>query len=274
MTGTADTEALEFQQIYGLEVVVIPTHRPMIRKDNPDFVYLTQKDKFEAIIEDIRDCVERGQPVLVGTTSIETSELLSGLLQKEGIPHEVLNAKQHEREAHIVAQAGRPGTVTIATNMAGRGTDIVLGGNVEARARTARRTRPTRPRRASGMRAEWQARHDAGARRRRPAHHRHRAPRVAPHRQPAARPLRPPGRPGLEPLLPVAGRQPDAHLRRPDCASSALLTDGRHEGRRGHRERHAHAPDREGAAQGRVAQLRHPQAAAANTTTSPTISAR
>jgi len=132
MTGTADTEAPEFLEIYGLEVAVIPTHRPMIRKDMSDFVYLTQKDKFEAIIDDIRDCVQRAQPVLVGTTSIETSEFLAGILQKEGIAHQVLNAKQHEREAHIIAQAGRPGSVTIATNMAGRGTDIVLGGGLEA----------------------------------------------------------------------------------------------------------------------------------------------
>jgi len=131
MTGTADTEAFEFQQIYGLEVVVIPTNRPMIRKDMPDLVYLTQKDKFDAILEDIRDCMKRQQPVLVGTTSIETSELLSKELTKEGIVHQVLNAKQHEREAQVIAQAGRPGAVTIATNMAGRGTDIVLGGNVE-----------------------------------------------------------------------------------------------------------------------------------------------
>jgi len=131
MTGTADTEAFEFQQIYGLEVVVIPTHRPMVRKDMSDLVYLTQQDKFAAIIEDIKDSVERGQPVLVGTTSIETSELLSGALKKQTIKHEVLNAKQHEREAHIVAEAGRPGAVTIATNMAGRGTDIVLGGSLE-----------------------------------------------------------------------------------------------------------------------------------------------
>ncbi|CAN5281837.1 preprotein translocase subunit SecA [soil metagenome] len=132
MTGTADTEAYEFQQIYGLEVVVIPTHLPMIRDDAPDLVYLTQNDKFEAIIEDIKDCHERGQPVLVGTTSIETSEYLSGLLDRKKIPHQVLNAKQHAREAHVIAQAGRPGTITIATNMAGRGTDIVLGGNLEA----------------------------------------------------------------------------------------------------------------------------------------------
>ena len=132
MTGTADTEAYEFQQIYGLEVVVIPTHKPMIRKDNPDMVFLGQQAKYRAVIEDIKDCNKRGQPVLVGTTSIEVSELLSDLLRKEKIAHEVLNAKQHEREAHIVAQAGAPGSVTIATNMAGRGTDIVLGGSLEA----------------------------------------------------------------------------------------------------------------------------------------------
>jgi preprotein translocase subunit SecA len=156
MTGTADTEAPEFLQIYGLEVVVIPTHRPMIRKDNSDFVYLTQKDKFQAIIEDIRDCVTREQPALVGTTSIETSEFLSGLLQKEGVAHQVLNAKQHEREAHIVAQAGRPGAVTIATNMAGRGTDIVLGGNLEAELAAAGEIdEGTR----AQLRTQWEARH-------------------------------------------------------------------------------------------------------------------
>ena len=125
MTGTADTEAYEFQSIYGLEVVVIPTHRPMVRADHDDLVFLKSDAKYKAMIEDINDCVERGQPVLVGTTSIETSELLAGLLKKAGIKHEGLNAKQHEREAHIVAQAGRPSAVTIATNMAGRGTDIV-----------------------------------------------------------------------------------------------------------------------------------------------------
>ncbi len=131
MTGTADTEAYEFQQIYGLEVVVIPTNKPMIRDDQTDLVYLTQKEKFQAIVEDIRDCVQRGQPVLVGTASIEVSEMLSELLKREGIEHQVLNAKHHEREARIVAEAGKPGAVTIATNMAGRGTDIVLGGNLE-----------------------------------------------------------------------------------------------------------------------------------------------
>jgi preprotein translocase subunit SecA len=132
MTGTADTEAYEFQQIYGLEVVVIPTNQPMIREDRGDLVYLTQEEKYDAIIDDIKDCVARGQPALVGTASIETSELVSGLLNNVGIPHEVLNAKQHEREAGIIARAGEPGAVTIATNMAGRGTDIVLGGNLDA----------------------------------------------------------------------------------------------------------------------------------------------
>jgi preprotein translocase subunit SecA len=168
MTGTADTEAPEFLQIYGLEVVVIPTHRPMIRKDHPDFVYLTQKDKFEAIIEDMKDCVERSQPVLVGTTSIETSEFLSGLLNSQGIVHQVLNAKQHEREAHVIAQAGRPGTVTIATNMAGRGTDIVLGGNLEAElagisaaaAVDGTATEAEIEARREAARSEWQQRHD------------------------------------------------------------------------------------------------------------------
>jgi len=158
MTGTADTEAPEFLQIYGLEVMVIPTHRPMVRKDHPDFVYLTQKDKFQAIVEDIKECIGRDQPVLVGTASIEASELLSGILKQEGIAHEVLNAKQHEREAHVVAQAGRPGAITIATNMAGRGTDIVLGGNLEAElhALPPEATDADRER----VRAEWQARHD------------------------------------------------------------------------------------------------------------------
>jgi len=131
MTGTADTEAFEFQQIYGLEVVVIPTNKSMIRDDRGDLIYLTQREKYDAIVEDIESCVERNQPVLVGTTSIETSEYLAGLLKQKNIPHEVLNAKQHEREAQIIADAGRPGSVTIATNMAGRGTDIVLGGNLE-----------------------------------------------------------------------------------------------------------------------------------------------
>ena len=158
MTGTADTEAYEFQQIYGLEVVVIPTHMPMVRDDAPDLVYLTQKDKFEALIEDIQDCHERGQPVLVGTTSIETSEFLAGLLKKSTIKHQVLNAKYHEREAEIIVQAGRPGTVTIATNMAGRGTDIVLGGNLEAELKGLGAIEEARE---AKLRAEWQERHQS-----------------------------------------------------------------------------------------------------------------
>jgi preprotein translocase subunit SecA len=158
MTGTADTEAYEFQSIYGLEVLVIPTHRPMIRDDKDDLVFLKAEAKYQAIIDDIRDCVERGQPVLVGTTSIETSELISGKLKKAKIPHEVLNAKQHEREAHIVAQAGRPSAVTIATNMAGRGTDIVLGGSLDAE--LSGLADDTSDEKREQVRVEWQKRHD------------------------------------------------------------------------------------------------------------------
>ena len=158
MTGTADTEAFEFQQIYGLDTVVIPTNKPMVRKDMGDLVYLTAQEKYAAIIEDIRGCVERGQPVLVGTVSIENSELLSGILTKENIPHKVLNAKFHAMEAEIVAQAGQIGAVTIATNMAGRGTDIVLGGNWQAE--IAALENPTSEQIAE-LKAAWQVRHDA-----------------------------------------------------------------------------------------------------------------
>ncbi len=157
MTGTADTEAFEFQSIYGLETVVIPTHREMIRDDRSDLVFLTQREKFDAIIEDISDCVQRQQPVLVGTTSIETSEYLSGLLKQKQIRHEVLNAKQHEREANIIENAGMPGQVTIATNMAGRGTDIVLGGSLEAE--LASHDDLTEAMRQN-ITADWQIRHD------------------------------------------------------------------------------------------------------------------
>ena len=157
MTGTADTEAFEFQQIYGLEVAVIPTHKPMIRKDRSDLVFLTEHDKFQAILEDIQDCVKRGQPVLVGTTSIETSERLAKLLNGEKIPHEVLNAKQHEREAHIVAEAGRPGAVTIATNMAGRGTDIVLGGSTQMEIDALKGPSESQ---LKQIQDDWQARHE------------------------------------------------------------------------------------------------------------------
>ncbi len=155
MTGTADTEAFEFQSIYGLEVVVIPTHKPMIRNDHPDLVYLTEDDKYEAIVEDIVDCSDRGQPVLVGTTSIEASELLSEFLKARKIKHEVLNAKQHEREALIVQNAGRSGSITIATNMAGRGTDIVLGGSLDAALANMSEGDGEEK-----VRADWQERHN------------------------------------------------------------------------------------------------------------------
>ena len=164
MTGTADTEAFEFQQIYSLETVIIPPHLPTIRKDMMDKVYLTTSEKYRAAILDIQDCYKRNQPVLVGTTSIETSELLSQLLEKEKLPHQVLNAKQHAREAEIIAQAGSPKMITIATNMAGRGTDIVLGGNVEKPIELIRMDESldhaTRNQRIAQLRAEWQPIHD------------------------------------------------------------------------------------------------------------------
>ncbi len=169
MTGTADTEAYEFQEIYRLETVVVPTHRPMIRIDQQDKIYRTVREKYEAILADIRDCHERGQPVLVGTTSIENSETISNLLRGAKLPHQVLNAKQHAKEAEIVAQAGRPGVITIATNMAGRGTDIVLGGNVEKQielggAHDAQDGQPADPQaeaqRVAQLRGEWQQLHE------------------------------------------------------------------------------------------------------------------
>jgi preprotein translocase subunit SecA len=158
MTGTADTEAFEFNHIYGLETVVIPTNRPMQRKDMADLIYLTAEEKYEAIVEDIKECVKRGQPTLVGTVSIENSELISRILKKSKIPHKVLNAKFHEHEADIVAQAGKPGAVTIATNMAGRGTDIVLGGNWQAEVEKIEN--PTEAQ-IEKIKAEWKKSHDA-----------------------------------------------------------------------------------------------------------------
>jgi preprotein translocase subunit SecA len=164
MTGTADTEAYEFQQIYGLETVVIPTNQPMQRTDNNDQVFRTAKEKHTAIVADIRGCRERGQPVLVGTTSIENSELLSALLDHEKLPHQVLNAKQHAREAEIVREAGRPGVITIATNMAGRGTDIVLGGSIEKQISQIRDDealpQAERDARIAEIRAQWQKLHE------------------------------------------------------------------------------------------------------------------
>src|SRR5216110_1649197 len=164
MTGTADTEAFEFQQIYHLETMVIPTHLPMVRKDENDLIFRTFQEKVDAVIADIKDCHTRGQPVLVGTTSIENSEILATYLEKEKLPHNVLNAKQHAREAEIIAQAGRPGVITIATNMAGRGTDIVLGGSIEPQLLKMRED-PDLPsdekeREIERLRSEWQVRHN------------------------------------------------------------------------------------------------------------------
>jgi preprotein translocase subunit SecA len=165
MTGTADTEAYEFQEIYGLETVIIPTNRPMVRKDQNDQVFKTAAEKHNAIIVDIKDCHERGQPVLVGTTSIENSELLSAMLTQAGLPHEVLNAKQHAREAQIVAEAGKPGRITIATNMAGRGTDIVLGGSIEKQIDLVRAdpslSADEKQARIEAIRSEWLPQNDA-----------------------------------------------------------------------------------------------------------------
>ncbi len=164
MTGTADTEAYEFQEIYSLETVVIPPNRPTIRRDELDLVYKTDREKYDAVVADIRECFERGQPVLVGTTSIENSERVSELLHKAGLPHQVLNAKQHAREAEIVAQAGRPKMITIATNMAGRGTDIVLGGNVDKQVQFVEAdealTADEKATRITQLRGEWQGLHE------------------------------------------------------------------------------------------------------------------
>ncbi|MFO0216789.1 MAG: preprotein translocase subunit SecA, partial [Burkholderiales bacterium] len=164
MTGTADTEAFEFSQIYSLETVIVPPNRPMVRKDENDLVYMSVGEKYNAIAQDVKDCYERGQPVLLGTTSIENSELLSELLKREKIPHEVLNAKQHAREAEIVAQAGKPKAVTIATNMAGRGTDIVLGGSIERELHeiesNQKLSASQKEAKIAEAKAAWQERHD------------------------------------------------------------------------------------------------------------------
>ncbi len=284
MTGTALTEADEFLDIYNLEVVEVPTNLPMIRADQDDEVYRTAAEKYRAIIALIEDCKTRGQPVLVGTTSIEKSEQLAEMLRKEGWEQHdfsdpnafaalytgdegaskakvfaILNARYHEQEAYIVSQAGVPGAITIATNMAGRGTDIQLGGNADmrikqeldgCRGRRARQARRRNPR--PGCPSEGK-----GARRRRSVRARHRAPRKPAHRQPVARPFGPPGRSRPLEILPVARRRPDAHLRLRQARRHAAKA--RPEGKRGHRSFLDQQGVGEGAAEGRGAQLRPAQ---------------
>ena len=267
MTGTAMTEAEEFHKIYQLEVVAIPTNQEMIRDDFADLVFRDENAKFNALIDEIVEMQEAGRPVLVGTVSVEKSEILSTMLKRRGIKHETLNAKFHEKESGIVAQAGRTGAVTIATNMAGRGTDIKLGGDAAGLASDALHQQGLNPAEVdeatmdealAAARRHHRRGPRAGRRVRRAAHHRHRAPRLAAHRQPAPRPRRPPGRPGLVALLPVARRRPDEALRlRPgDRADGAA----RARGRRGHRVAPRVEDDRERAVAGRGLQLRHPQA--------------
>ena len=205
MTGTAMTEASEFDKIYRLGVVPIPTNMPMARIDQPDLVYRTEEAKYAAVVEDIAERSRKGQPILVGTVSVEKSEHLSALLKKQSVPHTVLNAKQHADEAKVVALAGHKGSVTVATNMAGRGTDIMLGGSVDFLADQELRKQgldplenveeyeTAWPAMVEHIKHQVEAEHDAGARPGWPLRHRHRAPRVAPHRQPAPRPLRPTG---------------------------------------------------------------------------------
>ena len=267
MTGTAMTEASEFDKIYGLGVVPIPTNMPMMRADNADLVYRTEEAKYDAVVEDIAERHAKGQPILVGTVSVEKSEHLSGKLRKLGVPHSVLNAKVHADEAKIVAMAGHKGAVTVATNMAGRGTDIMLGGSVEFLADDELRKQGLEPlgETAEEYEAAWPDHPGAGqgagggrARRgprpRRALRRRHRAPRVAADRQPAARPFRSSGRPGRVPVLPVPAGRADAavqvRLGRPGAPGPQ---DPR---RRADREQAGHQRDRQRPGPGRVAELR------------------
>ena len=243
MTGTAATEAEEFWKIYKLEVVEIPTNMPMVRDDQPDLIYKNQDAKYRAVVEEIAALHEDGKPVLVGTTDIDKSELVSEMLRRKGVPHEVLNAKQHEREAAIVAQAGQPGAVTVATNMAG------------PRHRHHPRRQPGQPRHRRRQVAEG-ARLGHGARR--PAHHRHRAPRRQAHRQPASRARRTPGRPRQYQVLRGAGRRVDAPLRR--RAHQQLHGVGRPGRGRAHRDQDDKQVHRGRAGEGGGLPLRHAQA--------------
>ena len=269
MTGTAQTEAAELNAIYKLGVHTIPTNMPMIRADQADLVYRTEEAKYNAVVADIVERHEAGQPVLVGTISVEKSEYLSQQLKRQGITHEVLNAKQHAREASIVAEAGRKGAVTVATNMAGRGTDIMLGGNPEFRAIAALKARGLDPEETPeeyeealgrGARRRRGGGRDRARRGRRPRwalRPRHRAARVAAHRQPAPRPVRSPGRPGRVPVLPLPPGPPHAAVQRRD--GGPVHDHGRHGGRGPHRVQDGLPLDPERAEPGRGAELRDPQ---------------
>ena len=258
MTGTAETEAEEFAKIYKLGVTVIPTNRPLVRLNVPDVVYKTEREKFDAVVEDIIARHQKGQPILVGTVSIEKSEGVSKLLKKRGVRHEVLNAKYHEREAEIVAQAGRAEAVTIATNMAGRGTDILLGGNPDFLAKEILRKRGLDPilappeSRASALaeaRRITEPEHERVVEPRRAAYRGHRAARVASRRQPAARPIGTPGGSRLLALLPLAGGRPAPHLRVPahpeDHGAPGHGGRGAHRAQAGH-QGHRHGPEARG----------------------------
>ncbi len=270
MTGTAMTEASEFDKIYKLGVVPIPTNEPVGRVDQPDLVYRTEEAKYDAVTDDIAERHAKGQPILVGTVSVEKSEHLSEKLRKRGIPHSVLNAKVHADEAKIVAMAGHKGAVTVATNMAGRGTDIMLGGSVEFLADAELRKRGLEPtgETADEYEAAWPgtvekikaqvaAEHDEVTVGRRPLRRRHRAARVASYRQPAARSFRSPGGPGRVAVLPVARGRADAavqvRLGRPDPPGPQ---DPR---RRPDREQAGHRRDRQRPGPDRGAELRLPQ---------------
>ena len=269
MTGTAMTEASEFDKIYRLGVVPIPTNLPMVRKDQPDLVYRTEEAKYDAVVDDIAERNAKGQPMLVGTVSVEKSEHLSEKLRKRGIAHTVLNAKMHADEAQVVAMAGHKGAVTVATNMAGRGTDIMLGGSVDFLADAELRKQgldpfedgeayeTAWPAMVEKIKAQVANEHDEVKAPRRPLRHRHRATRVAAHRQPAAWSFRPPGRPGRVPVLPVAGRRADAavqvRLGRPRAPGAQ---DPR---RRADREQARHRRDRQRPGPDRVPELRVPQ---------------
>ena len=269
MTGTAQTEAAELHQIYKLGVVPIPTNKPMVRLDETDYIFKSEDAKFAAVVDDIAERHEAGQPILVGTASVAKSERLASLLLRRGIAHEVLNAKQHAREAAIVAAAGRKGAVTVATNMAGRGTDIMLGGNPEFAADLALRERGLSPDEtpeeyeagwASALEkahAEVAKEHDEVVVAGRAVRARHRAPRFAPHRQPAARAVRAPGRPGRIAVLPVARRRPDGQVQRRAGRGDDEPAAGAR--RRADRGQGRHQVDPVGAEPDGGAELRDPQ---------------